>query len=101
MIFWISDNSYAPTKRSNNIAFRDSLFSVIRALGMYVWPYCKKQFCDVRFVEYCNQVNRFKRRDNLSPLTFGQYRAALAFQPGYLIIGIDSNDQQVPQRSSA
>jgi hypothetical protein len=68
---------------------------------MYVWPGCKKQFCDCRFVKYRNQVNHLERRDNLSPITFGQYRAALAFQPGYLIIGIDSNYQQIPQGASA
>src|SRR6266850_2113480 len=101
MILWISDNSYAPAKRPDHIALRDSVFSVIRALGVDVWPCCKEQFCDCRFVEYRNQVNRFKRRDNLSPVTFGQYRATLAFQPGYLIIRINSNYHQVAQRASA
>src|SRR5882724_4193879 len=101
MILWISDNSHAPAIRSDHIALRDSLFSVIRALGVDVWPCCKKQFCDCRFVEYGNQVNRFKRRHNLSPITFGQYRATVAFQPAYLIIRINSNYQQVAQGASA
>src|SRR5437899_5929768 len=101
MIFWISDNSHAPTKRSNHMSLGDSLFSVIRSLSVDVWPRCKKQFCDCSFVEYGNHVNRFERRDNLRPVTFGQYRATLPFQAGYLIIRINSNYEQVAQGASA
>src|SRR5438132_9431240 len=101
MIFWISDNSHPPSKRSNHISLGDSLFSVIRSLSVDVWPRCQKQFCDCRFVEYSNHVNRLERRNNLSPVTFGQYRATVAFQAGYLVVRVNTNYEQVAQGASA
>lgn len=101
MIFWITNDPDLSPKRPDDIALRDSLLSVIGTFRVDVWPYREEQFGDCRFVEYGYQVNRVERGYNLGPLKFGQYRSALPLEPGYLVIRINSDYQNIAQITSA
>ena len=57
MIFWISDDSDAPAKRSYHIALRNSFLRVIRSLCMNVRFKGKQKLLDRRFVKNSYEVD--------------------------------------------
>ena len=101
MIFRIADDCDLAAVRSYHVAFGYGLRSVVGAFGVNVGFEREQELFDCRLVENGNVGDWLERGDDFGAFCCGQDWAAWSFLNSDLLVGVDTDDQDVAQLSGA
>src|SRR5689334_5098393 len=101
MIFWIADDRYLSAVRAYHLTFRHGVDRVVSSFRVDIRFQRKQQFFYGGFIEDRYVSHRLKCRYDLCAFDCRQYWSTSAFLNSDLLIGVDPNDENVPELARA